>query len=382
MPRQTLGYIQNLRLATLLLVIAHHAGQTYGPTGGDWPVTHPEQAVWLGTFFPVNAAFFMALFFLVAGYFTAGGLARDGAWRLIGRRAARLGPPALLVGFLGMPVFLHISGGSPEPFAVWYWGTYLGGWRVTFAHTWFLIHLLVYTAGAACLARLLPHPPAPFAWNGRVTAALLILLILVAGSSWLIRQFYPIDRWVTLAFVFPMEPAHLPQYLAAFGLGVWGGRFRLFETMPRRTGLVWLSIGAAAAALRYGVDLVPVAGSDLSDTLASLRRVIWPLWETIICFGLCLGLPVFFRSFLAACPAWIGRLADVTLTAYVVHVFVLVPLQLALTPSPLPPTVLFLIVTAAGAAITFAMALAWSVLARRLVVPRALSTAGGRTSDR
>ena len=305
-------------------------------------MAHPEQAVWLGTFFPVNAAFFMALFFLIAGYFTAGGLARDGAWRLIGRRAVRLGPPALLVGFLGMPVFLHISGGSPEPFAVWYWGTYLGRWQVTFAHTWFLIHLLVYTAGAACLARLLPHPPAPFAWTGRVTAALLLLLI----------------------------------------LGVWGGRVRLFETMPRRTGLVWLSTGAAAAALRYGVDLIPVAGSDLSDTLASLRRVIWPLWETIICFGLCLGLPVFFRSFLAACPAWIGRLADVTLTAYVVHVFVLVPLQLALTPSPLPPTVLFLIVTAAGAAITFAMALAWSVLARRLAVPRALSTAGGRTTDR
>ena len=366
MPIPTLGYIQNLRLATLVLVIAHHAGQTYGPTGGDWPVFHDRQAAWLGTFFSVNAGFFMALFFLIAGYFTANGLRRDGPVRLVARRAARLGPPALLVGFVLVPGFFYISGESGMPFAAWYASVYIGDWQVTFAHTWFLIHLLVYTVGAACLARQLRRPPVAPVWSGKVTAALLLLLVAVAGSTWLVRHPYPIDRWVTVGFVFPMEPAHLPQYLAAFGLGVWGGRVRLFETMPRRTSLAWLTVGVVAAVTRYGVDLIPAAGSDADVMLIAWRRALWPLWETVICFGLCLGLPVLFRTFLPACPPLVGRLADVTLTAYVVHVFVLVPLQMALLGSSLSPDVLFLIVTIAGAAVTFALALAWSAVAGRL----------------
>ncbi len=366
MPKPTLGYIQNLRLATLVLVIAHHAGQTYGPTGGDWPVFHPRQAEWLGTFFSVNAGFFMALFFLIAGYFTAGALRRDGPLRLVARRAVRLGPPALLVGFLLVPAFFYITGDAPVSFPEWYGATYIGDWQVTFAHTWFLIHLLVYTAGVACLAPWLRPDPAPFAWSGKVTAGLLILLILVTGITWLVRQSYPIDRWVTLAFVLPMEPAHLPQYLAAFGLGVWGGRVRLFETMPTRAGLAWLSLGLAAAVVRYAIDLLPATGSETAATLGAWRRMLWPLWETVICFGLCLGLPVLFRTWLAPCPRLIGRLADVTLTAYVIHVFALVPLQGALLASELSPSLLFVIVTSAGSAVTFAVALGWAALTGRV----------------
>ena len=33
-----LVYIDNLRVLLIAVVIARHAGQAYGPTGGDWPI--------------------------------------------------------------------------------------------------------------------------------------------------------------------------------------------------------------------------------------------------------------------------------------------------------------------------------------------------------
>jgi peptidoglycan/LPS O-acetylase OafA/YrhL len=67
--RRTLFFIDNLRIALIMLVIAHHAGQAYGPTGGFWYFENPERASILGAFFTVNRSFFMSLFFMISGYF-------------------------------------------------------------------------------------------------------------------------------------------------------------------------------------------------------------------------------------------------------------------------------------------------------------------------
>ncbi|HOG46891.1 MAG TPA: hypothetical protein PLJ35_03290 [Anaerolineae bacterium] len=39
-----LYYLDNLRVALTVLVIAHHVGQAYGPTGGYWPVQEVARA--------------------------------------------------------------------------------------------------------------------------------------------------------------------------------------------------------------------------------------------------------------------------------------------------------------------------------------------------
>jgi peptidoglycan/LPS O-acetylase OafA/YrhL len=38
MPAHRLFYLDTLRIVLTILVIAHHVGQAYGPTGGYWPV--------------------------------------------------------------------------------------------------------------------------------------------------------------------------------------------------------------------------------------------------------------------------------------------------------------------------------------------------------
>jgi peptidoglycan/LPS O-acetylase OafA/YrhL len=62
-----LYYLDYLRVALTILVIAHHVGQAYGPTGGAWPVQEPTRAALLGPFFTVNRSFFMSLFFMISG---------------------------------------------------------------------------------------------------------------------------------------------------------------------------------------------------------------------------------------------------------------------------------------------------------------------------
>lgn len=52
------AYLDNLKLVLTFLVIAHHASQAYGPTGGEWVYVDPGNSVmWLGNFMAVNASF-------------------------------------------------------------------------------------------------------------------------------------------------------------------------------------------------------------------------------------------------------------------------------------------------------------------------------------
>ena len=39
-----LYFTDNLRVALTIVVIAHHVGQAYGPTGGWWPVQETARA--------------------------------------------------------------------------------------------------------------------------------------------------------------------------------------------------------------------------------------------------------------------------------------------------------------------------------------------------
>ena len=50
-----LVFVDVLRVVVIGLVVAHHAAQPYGPTGGDWVTSDPASMAWLGPFFTVNS---------------------------------------------------------------------------------------------------------------------------------------------------------------------------------------------------------------------------------------------------------------------------------------------------------------------------------------
>jgi hypothetical protein len=92
--RARLDYLDALKVALTALVIAHYVGQAYGPTGGLWPVSNPEQAPILGSFFAVTASFFMGLFFLVSALFVPASFDCKGSATFLKDRLVRLGVPS------------------------------------------------------------------------------------------------------------------------------------------------------------------------------------------------------------------------------------------------------------------------------------------------
>ncbi len=370
-----LAYFDSLKVALTGLVIAHHAGQAYGPTGGRWPIFEPERAAVLGPFFTVNAAFFMGLFFFISAYFLPASFDRKGAAAFLRDRFLRLGAP---LAFFALVVFAPLSyaeyaeQGGALGFLAYLTQVYLGQWRVELGHLWFLAHLLAYAAlytawrlSARIVAARRGNAPQNIS-EVRETrppghAAILGFTLALAAATFLVRLAYPIDRWVNLLGFLPSEVAHLPQYAALFAAGMVAFRRGWLRTLPAATGTAWLAIGGTAAALRYayipashlvGPNALPaLAGGGLSG--ASL---LWSVWEAFIAVGLCVGLVTLFRERFHTPGRLVRAAAPNAYGAYVIHILPVVGLQFALAGVALPPMAKFALVTAAGVPTCFVLA--------------------------
>ena len=192
-----LAYVDTLRVVLAVLVVAHHAGQAYGPTGGDWPIFNPTRAVILGPFFAVNAAFFMGLFFLIAGYFVPYAYDHKGPARFLTDRLVRLGVPLLLISLV-LGLIAYAQSGQEQSLGDFLL-TYLR--RPEVGHMWFASHLIVYAWGYVAwrwLARRNGEaPPQPIAPPNH--GSIIVYTLCLAVISFLVRTVFPIDRWVYLA---------------------------------------------------------------------------------------------------------------------------------------------------------------------------------------
>ena len=192
-----IAYIDNLRVFLIILVIAHHAGQPYAPTGGEWPLFNPERSEILGWFFYVNASFFMGLFFLISGYFIPSSINKKGIKLFIKDRLIRLGLPLVFMSFILFAPLAYQSSNSGDSFFKFFFGTYIGKWQLEFGHMWFVFHLLVYSICYALLKiifhnkkMVIKKPPNHF--------SILIFVIALTIISGFVRIWFPIDRWVNI----------------------------------------------------------------------------------------------------------------------------------------------------------------------------------------
>jgi glucans biosynthesis protein C len=355
--RPRLAYLDSLKVLLTALVIAHHAGQPYGPTGGRWPIFEPERAAILGPFFSVNAAFFMGLFFLISAYLLPASFDRHGALGVLRDRGVRFGLPIVVfgIGIFGPIGYLdYASHGGSLAFLPYMAQVYIGQWRVEIAQLWFVAHLLVYFVLYAVWRTLRPTAGSDTRLPAPSNAMILTYTVVLAGVTFLVRTAFPVDRWVNLLPFVPVEPAHLPQYASLFAIGLVAARHNWLLRLPTATGLTWLSIGLAAAILRYLPTGLPFPAGGLSAE-ALLRST----WEAFICVGLVVGLPVLLREHLSG-PNWLSRVcAPLAYGAYVVHVLpVVVGLQFALAGMRLDALAKFALVTLVGVPLSFLFAAA------------------------
>jgi hypothetical protein len=196
------------------------------------------------------------------------------------------------------------------------------------------VYALLYTAWRSLnLPRLNLQLP-----TNTAIATYAILLGLVTA---LVRTVFPIDPWVYVFGVLPMEVAHLPQYASLFFLGLAAARGQWFERFPTQAGLAWLAVGLGLAALRY--------------TMGVPSSAVWSMWDSMLCTSLCIGLIVLCRE-ARLNLRWAAPLAY---DAYLIHVVpVVVGLRFVLINVDMSPLAKFAIVAGLGVPLSFAAAAA------------------------
>jgi glucan biosynthesis protein C len=351
-----LVFIDALRVAAIVFVIIHHAAQAYGPTGGFWPVHDRAQSDWFTPFYTANAAFGMGLMFLLAGYFVPPSYDQKGARRFLKGRWLRIGIPLVsLVLLLHLPV-VYMLAGMPAPLQ-FFEGLYERGWQPIYLHLWFVAHLLLYCFAYTALRQIsglfeVAPRKVPLASHAGI-ASFIVALALI---TWLVRIWYPIDKWVPFLWIMPAEPAHLPQYVAFFAAGVIAYRGDWFRGMPMAAGLIWLAVGGIASGGIY----VAYAFGPWSELMAigggGLPSLIRSSWETVIAVGLSVGLIVAFRELFDRSYRLLERTVAASFGAYILHPAIVVALQSLMTNVLLVAFAKFTVVSLLGTVAAFAVA--------------------------
>ncbi len=354
-----LVFVDVLRVALIVLVIAHHAAQPYGPTGGDWPVEDPANSEWLGPFFAVNAAFFMGLLFLLAGYFVPRSFDRKGVGRFLKDRWRRIGLPLVFFALV-LHVPLVFLNESPRLSAGEFGRSlYDDGFQSLYIHLWFLGHLLLYSVGYAAFRLVADRHTdrTRRTWSPPSHAAIVGFVVALALITWVVRWSFSMDEWVPLFFVLATEPAHLPQYVGLFALGVVAYRGDWLRRLPTATGMIWLAAGLLASA---GLAALRLASPDqYSDIVATggfnWQSLLYSTWEALICAGLSVGLIVLFRTVFLRTNRVLVAMAAAGYAAYILHWLIVVGFQTGIADLDLPAFVKFGAVTALGVILAFGL---------------------------
>lgn len=223
-----LYYLDTLKVMLTILVVFHHAAEAYSPYSA-WvykPSNKDEMMPLIWHFNSVNAAFFMGLFFLIAGYFVPRSYDKQGFKVFVKKKLLRLGIPVLLVS-----AFLTYATGQLEV-----------------GHLWYVESLLLFCLVYALVRRFV----SPIQVKSNVSLLGLLAVALIMGvGGYFIRQVSPQDNWIWLLGFIHIEPAHYLQYVIMFVLGVLTYRGQWLTNMKNSTGAISLLIGSAFAVGDY-----------------------------------------------------------------------------------------------------------------------------------
>lgn len=320
------------------MVVIHHAGQPYGNTGGVWIFSENQQLDYLPTFFFFNAAYMMGFYFFISGYFMYFSLKRKSKTIFIQERLIKLGIPLLVfVVIIFTPLHFLLSDKDTD-YISFAFDLYFNQPPLSLGHLWFVASLLMYSFVYLLLEPLLSKNSNQIPlknWHPFIYLAFLIPV------NVFVRQYYPIDKWVTWGI--PIEVAHLPQYFSLFLLGIIFNKNKWLENIKISTGLIYLGLALA----------IFLSKSFIYNLLPKL----WgeSLVESFLCVGLCLGFIVIFKKYFNKMNIITKMLSDNSYGIYLFHVLIVIGLQLIFKDLPINTNLKFFFVSILGIAISCAM---------------------------
>lgn len=355
-----LAFVDNVRWTMIILVLSMHASDTYSPFGNwyytDRATTDFGTAIVFGVYQSILQAFFMALLFLIAGYFAAPAFDRKGLRRFSRDRFLRLGVPTLLYMLVIGPLtqyFVSRTWGSGGFTRQWLVHFRNGEWLSETGPMWFCAALLAFSLVYALMRSALP--PVPGKMAGKPAAGIIVgFLLAMAATTFAVRVVLPEG-----VSVFNMHPGDFPQYVLMFVAGVAAFRGRWFERLPQRDALAWAAALLAPAALIFVILIV--AGGALRGDTRPYNGGFNPvsagkcLWEALVCVGMSFGLLALYRRYFGRQGPAAKFLSDNAFAVYLFHPPVIIALALLL--HRLPGGALFkaALLTAAAAVATFAL---------------------------
>jgi len=331
---ERLYFLDNIKVFLTILVIVHHSGQAYGPTGGFWQYQSSlkESISILGRFFCVNAAFFMSFFFLISGYFLPMSYDRNNGKYFIKKRLIKYGIPLLFVFLIIQPLQMYFyyslySGNEPLSFFEYYtliffgvkgmpegFFSVIGFPELNFGHAWFLEHLLVYAIIYGIFRKVSKRPIIKTEKKQFTVLHILIITLMMAVSTYIVRFWFPIDYWKGVLGFFQAEIAHWPQYFIMFILGIIAYRKNWLNTLETKTGYVLLMIGIILAIIVY-----------VGVPVRNIR--IWDVYEPFLAVSLIFGLLTLFREKGNGINPFLKLLSRSSYAVYIIHVSIVLTIQ-------------------------------------------------------
>jgi surface polysaccharide O-acyltransferase-like enzyme len=319
-----------LRAALTLLVVFHHTAITYGAIGGwyyhEIPTDRSLAATLLVYFCTVNQAYFMGLFFLLAGYFTPAAIHHKGACRYLADRLIRLLLPLLFYGWIIGPATIALARTSRgRPFTetllhLWREGTFENG------PLWFAQALLLFALAAVIGSYLsrrdhsgpgMPAPARPFpsdialAWAALGTGAAALAL----------RSVWPVGT-----NVWGLQLGYFASYVVLFAFGCHAAGSRWLEHLPAARVRTWWRVCRVALPV---LPIVYFAGRALPALPGRTLGIVYAFWEPLVAWGAILMLLHRFQRRFARLGTLGKALARRAYTIYIVHPPIVVAVALA-----------------------------------------------------
>ena len=337
------GGLDALRASATLLVVFHHTAITYGAIGGwyyhEEVPHHGLQTSLLILFCTINQAWFMGLFFLLAGYFTPAALDRKGAVRWFADRLLRLGLPLIVYGFVIGPATIALAQTAQgHPFCA----TLLTLWRrADFENgpLWFAQALLMVSL--VCLGWRWLAPGA-----GRWAAfpsnrALLTTAIATGVGAFVLRLIWPVGTNVA-----GLQLGYFASYIVLFGAGYCAAPGGWLSRVPAAQRRLWRVLALVTLpilpAIVFAARVIPFFRGDPAGGW-NVAAAIYALWEPFVAWGIILSLLHSFQCRYKQLGLIWTALARRAFGIYIIHPPILVAVALAWRSVAAPQLMKFLV---------------------------------------
>ena len=146
---------------------------------------------------------------------------------------------------------------------------------------------------------------------------------MVVVVTFIVRIFFPIGDWIP---VLGIQPAHLPQYVCCFVLGVIASQNDILEKLSYKSSVRWFLAGQFLVLLVFPAIFIIGGGAENVDLFmggVTLQSFIFTLWEQSVAVCLIIGLLGIFKRY----GNWqTGILQDLSQNSYAIYIIHSLPL--------------------------------------------------------